>query len=212
MSTSRHKLGKLVKSKLKEHSMSMRQFAKLTAIDIATISRIVNGKREANLDHLDKFSNYLEIPLIDLLEAAGYQVDAKNKAIDSDIYDSVEEIKKILKATDSYNNNFSIEAVDQRLVTYGQYSQTKEGKETILNSFEDKIEKVGSIGPFIDQLTELFDRFKKRKGKPYELIIIGSALLYFISPIDVIPDYIFPIGYLDDAIAVQIALKSLDNS
>jgi uncharacterized membrane protein YkvA (DUF1232 family) len=35
---------------------------------------------------------------------------------------------------------------------------------------------------------------------------MGSALLYFILPVDVIPDYIFPIGYLDDAIAVQLVL------
>ncbi|MFB8735547.1 YkvA family protein [Bacillus sp. SL00103] len=26
----------------------------------------------------------------------------------------------------------------------------------------------------------------------------GGALLYFIMPVDLIPDYIFPIGYIDD--------------
>lgn len=39
--------------------------------------------------------------------------------------------------------------------------------------------------------------------------ILGSALLYYILATDVIPDYMFPIGYLDDAIAVQIALNRL---
>lgn len=63
-----------------------------------------------------------------------------------------------------------------------------------INSFEEKIEKIGSIGPFIDQLKSLFDRFRKKSGMPYELLIIGGALLYFISPVGVIPDYIFPIG------------------
>ena len=48
------------------------------------------------------------------------------------------------------------------------------------------------------------------KGTPRELAIIGGALLYFISPIDIIPDYIFPIGYLDDAIVVKIALDLLE--
>lgn len=212
MSTSELKLGKLIKNTLKERSMSMRKLAELTDIDIATVSRIINGKRKANLNHLDKFADSLEVPISELLEAAGYSIDEKEGENNSDIHDSVEEIKKILKATNSYESNFSIEAVDQQLATFGQYSQTKEGEATILNSFDEKIEKVGSIGPFIDQLKELFERFKKNKGKPYELIIIGSALLYFISPIDVIPDYIFPIGYLDDAIAVQIALKSLKNN
>ncbi|WP_343770096.1 YkvA family protein [Oceanobacillus oncorhynchi] len=40
---------------------------------------------------------------------------------------------------------------------------------------------------------------------------MGGVLLYFITPVDVVPDYIFPIGYMDDAIAVQIALKKLSN-
>ncbi len=205
-------LGVLLKELLKERSLSMRKLSAMTEIDIATISRIINGKRKANLQHLEKISDCLEIPLINLLEAAGYPMEPDQETHHSDIHTSVEEIKKILKSTNSYENDFSIEAVDQRLSTFGQYSQTKEGKNTILNSFDEKIDRVGSIGPFIDQLRELFDRFKNRKGTPYELIIIGSALLYFISPIDVIPDYIFPIGYLDDAIAVQIAYSALKKS
>ncbi|MDR3542351.1 MAG: YkvA family protein [Desulfosporosinus sp.] len=40
-------------------------------------------------------------------------------------------------------------------------------------------------------------------------VLLGSALLYFILPTDVIPDYIFPIGYLDDAIAVKLVLDKL---
>lgn len=202
-------LGVLLKELLKERSLSMRKLSAMTEIDIATISRIINGKREANLQHLEKISDCLGIPLTNLLEAAGYAMEPNQETHHSDIHTSVEEIKKVLKLTNSYEDDFSIEAVDQRLATFGQYSQTKEGKKTILNSFDEKIDKVGSIGPFIDQLRELFDRFKNRKGTPYELIIIGSALLYFISPIDVIPDYIFPIGYLDDAIAVQIAYSAL---
>lgn len=205
----RHNLGLLLKELLRERSLSMRKLSEMTEIDTATISRIINGKRKANIQHLEKFADCLEVPITGLLEAEGYSIEAKQEIDRSDIHASVEEIKEVLKLTNSYDNNFSIEAVDQRLENFGQYSQTKEGEDTILNSFEEKIEKIGSIGPFIDQLKELFIRFKKRKGTPYELIIIGSALLYFISPVDVIPDYIFPIGYLDDAIAVQIALKSL---
>lgn len=210
--TENHDLGLLLKGLLKERSLSMRMLSELTEIDTATISRIINGKRKANLQHLEKFSECLDVPIADLFEAAGYPMESKRESDDSDIYASVKEIKKILQATDSYDNDFSVESVDQKLATYGQYSQTKDGEHTIIHSFEEKLEKVGSIGPFIDQLKKLFERFKKKNGTPYELIIIGSVLLYFISPIDVIPDYIFPIGYLDDAIAVQIAVKSLNNN
>lgn len=209
MSISENRLGELIKGLLRENSMSMRSLAELTEIDVATISRITNGKRKANLHHLEKFSHCLDIPLTDFLIAAGYPIKAHKGNHQSDIHSSIEKIKNILIATDSYDNGFSIEAVDEQLTTFGQYSQTKEGEDTILNSFEDKIEKVGSIGPFIEQLKELFSRFRNSRGTTYELVIIGSALLYFISPIDVIPDYIFPIGYLDDAIAVQMSFKAL---
>ncbi|MEC0105918.1 YkvA family protein [Paenibacillus taichungensis] len=40
--------------------------------------------------------------------------------------------------------------------------------------------------------------------------LIGSALLYFISSADLIPDYLFPIGYLDDAIVVYLVLDRLE--
>ncbi|MEH7609111.1 DUF1232 domain-containing protein [Priestia megaterium] len=33
--------------------------------------------------------------------------------------------------------------------------------------------------------------------------------MYFILPTDIIPDYVFPIGYLDDAIAVQLVMNQL---
>ena len=44
-----------------------------------------------------------------------------------------------------------------------------------------------------------------------ELAVIGSALIYFIISVDIIPDYIFPIGYLDDAIAVKLVLNLFSN-
>lgn len=45
-----------------------------------------------------------------------------------------------------------------------------------------------------------------------ERSILGSGLLYFVSATDIIPDYVFPLGYLDDAIAVQIVLGRLQNT
>src|SRR5699024_11462619 len=55
------------------------------------------------------------------------------------------------------------------------------------------------------------DLFTEGKAANYKLCIMGSALLYFIIPVDVIPDYVFPMGYIDDALAVKIALKMLSS-
>jgi uncharacterized membrane protein YkvA (DUF1232 family) len=41
--------------------------------------------------------------------------------------------------------------------------------------------------------------------------IIGSVLLYFILSIDIIPDYVFPIGYIDDITALKLVEKRLKN-
>ena len=37
-----------------------------------------------------------------------------------------------------------------------------------------------------------------RKQFIFSLVILGLAVIYLISPIDIIPDLIFPAGYLDD--------------
>ncbi|MFH0070168.1 helix-turn-helix domain-containing protein [Peribacillus sp. NPDC056705] len=203
------KLGLLLKELLKERSLSMRKLSELTNIDTATISRIINGKRRANPEHLQKFADCLDIPIADLFVAAGYSIDQRQEQQYSDIHSSIDSIQSFLESSELYNKTFTIESVEQQLTKYQLYSYTEEGKETILNGFEKKLMKVGSIGPFISQFKEMFDRFRLRNGTSAELAIIGSALIYFIISVDVIPDYIFPIGYLDDAIAVKLVLNSL---
>ncbi len=204
-------LGSLLRELLKERSLSMRKFSEQTGIDTATISRIINGKRKATPQHLEKFADCLEVPLINLFEAAGYQIEQRQEESDSDsdIHTSVDAIQAFLKSSKVYDDEFSVANVEQKLESYGLYAQTEEGKNSILKDFDEKIKSVGSIGPFISKLKELYAKFASGKGTLFELTIIGSALLYFIIPVDVIPDYLFPIGYLDDAIAVQLTSKAL---
>ena len=134
---------------------------------------------------------------------------SRQEKLHSDIHISVDNIQNFLKSSNININDFTITSVEQKLANYEQYVQTEEGKETILNSFGEKLQKVGSIGPFINHLKDMYEKFRMMKGTPGELAIIGSALIYFILSVDVIPDYIFPIGYLDDAIAVQLVTHVL---
>ncbi|MGE7674282.1 DUF1232 domain-containing protein [Lysinibacillus sp. NPDC094403] len=204
-------LGLLLRRLLKERSLSMRKFSEQTGIDTATISRIINDKRKATPQHLEKFADCLEVPLINLFEAAGYPIEQRQEEseTDSDIHTSVDAIQAFLKSSNVYDDEFSVANVEQKLESYGLYAQTEEGKNSILEDFDEKIKSVGSIGPFICKLKELYEKFASEKGTLFELTLIGSTLLYFIIPVDVIPDYLFPIGYLDDAIAVQLTTKSL---
>ena len=205
--TKDNRIGLLLKDLLKEKSLSMRKLSELTEIDTATISRIINGKRKATPDHLQKFSECLNVPLDVLFTAAGYLQEPKQKKVYSkDINASIEYIQNYLETSDQLNEKFSIENVESELAKYEQFSQTEEGKETILNGFEDKVKKLGGMGPFIGKLQQMYKNFCSMKATPTQLAVLGSALLYFILPVDVIPDYILPVGYLDDAIAVQLVL------
>ena len=45
----------------------------------------------------------------------------------------------------------------------------------------------------------------------HNLEIIVAALVYFVSPFDVIPDSVPIFGHLDDALVVRLALKSVSS-
>ncbi|MCQ6282215.1 helix-turn-helix domain-containing protein [Bacillus sp. EB600] len=202
-------LGVLLKKLLKERSFSMRKLSELTEIDKATVSRIINGKRKANPEHLQKFADCLGVPIVELFVAAGFPIEPKQTKEYSDIHTSVYSIQNVLESSNLYDNKFSIASVEQQLANYKQYVQTEEGKDYILKSFDEKLRKVGSIGPFINRLKDMYEKFCLKKGTHLELILIGSALIYFIVPVDVIPDYIFPFGFIDDAMAIQIVSRLL---
>ncbi|MBT2756765.1 helix-turn-helix domain-containing protein [Mesobacillus foraminis] len=202
-------LGLLLKRLLKERSISMRKLGELANIDKATISRIVNGKRKATPEHLKRISECLNTPIADLFEAAGYPVHTRKGQVPADIHSSIDNIQGILGSYELPPDTFTMERVEQHMEELKQYSQTDEGKKTIIGRFEDKLRKIGSVGPFISELKGMFERFRSRAGTPAEMAVIGSALLYFIISVDIIPDYIFPIGFLDDAITVKLAASLL---
>ena len=202
-------LGLLLKSLLKERSLSMRKLSELTEMDIATISRIINGKQQAKLKHLQHFASHLNITLENLIKAAGYDMDGKPEELPSNLPYSVDMIQEILKSYKLVDTEFTISRVKQELAKYEQYAETQEGHQIICRDFQTKVEQVGSVGPFIEQLREMYMKYCDEVTLVKERTILGSALLYFILSTDIIPDYVFPIGYLDDAIAVQLVMNRL---
>src|SRR5699024_6064789 len=61
-----------LKNEVKSRSLSLRELSKLTDIDHATLSKIINGKRTANLNHLKKLSESFGTELEQLLKMAGF--------------------------------------------------------------------------------------------------------------------------------------------
>ncbi len=203
---SRVPLGLLLKAMLREHSLSMRKLSELTGIDTATISRIVNGKQTANARHLQRIAHALNYPVGQLLSAAGFEVDSPRQEIAPDIHTIVDEV---LKSSILLSGQCITERVEQELSRYEQYAQTEEGQRIIREDFSAKLNQVGGAGPFIEHLKQMHEQFCADDTTRDERTILGSALLYFIIATDIIPDYVFPIGYLDDALAVRLALNRL---
>ncbi|CAA7599465.1 Cro/C1-type HTH domain protein [Acididesulfobacillus acetoxydans] len=202
-------LGSLLKALLKEKSWSMRKLSQLSGIETATISRIVNGKQQARPKHLQQFAQALNVPVEQLFEAAGYGIKAQKKDPYSDFRTSLEAIQEVLLASKLFDEEYTRERVEQRLADYEHYARTEEGQRIILEDFQEKIKQVGGLGPFIDDLNQLYTLYLQTDGTSPKRAVLGSALLYFILATDIIPDYVFPIGYLDDAIAIKLVLHKL---
>ena len=89
--------------------------------------------------------------------------------------------------------------------------------ESLLNrqqEFTAKTKKVpGRLGKLVKQVGLLFDLLGDYWKGEYREIPYGSiamvvvALVYFLSPIDLIPDAIPVIGYVDDALVVALTVQ-----
>lgn len=206
-------LGETLTAALKERKLSMRKLSALTGMDTATISRIVNGKQRAKPEHLQAFALHLDIPLAQLFEAAGYgaAVAATPTPLSStsDIHSSITSIKETLQAFNLIDHHFTAELVQRELSKYEPYVLTEEGARKIHSDFLDKVRSVNGAGPFIEELHRMYELYSSADLPAEERAIMGSGLYYFVSATDIIPDYVFPLGYLDDAIAVQIVMERL---
>ncbi|MBY7144059.1 helix-turn-helix domain-containing protein [Virgibacillus sp. NKC19-3] len=195
---------------MEEKALSIRKLGKISGIDHATISKIMHGKRKINIAHLQKLSRSLDVELMTLMEAAGYTTEF-NKKKDVEIQDSIEMIQKILKTTNTYDGAFTLEQIEQEIAYYQNYSQSDEGRETILQEFQAKLDKTGALGPYIVKLRVMFSRFCTKQGTIRELTLMGAALLYFIITTDLLPDYLLPIGFLDDALIIQVISQHIES-
>lgn len=85
---------------------------------------------------------------------------------------------------------------------------------------EDAVGKISIIprGPFADTWPYLmamirvlrdFHRAEYRDINEQNLRSIIAAILYFVSPFDVIPDWVPVLGHIDDAFVISLALRTV---
>ena len=126
-----------------------------------------------------------------------------------------EETTKIL------NQAYSVLSDAERRKQYDRMLRFTKGKDfgTILNEkqFWDKVEKSSPVlKRIIKDLKYLYTLFVDSIKGRYKLHpaitgIIGGGLLYFIVPLDLIPDYIPIVGLLDDFAVLSAIIHSLQD-
>lgn len=100
-----------------------------------------------------------------------------------------------------------------------EYLNDKQKLTTLLNDAEekaiDKKAKKGFVQETWDSLKTMFDLMKAYiKGDyrniPYgSLLLIVGAILYFVMPLDALPDAIIALGFTDDAAVVALTLRKV---
>ncbi|HRX59555.1 MAG TPA: YkvA family protein [Eubacteriales bacterium] len=89
----------------------------------------------------------------------------------------------------------------------------KDKMEQFLERLERKLEQVPYAGKYLADVPILISMVKAYIEKKYTDVPIGTilaivgALIYFLSPVDLIPDVIPGVGILDDAAVIAFALK-----
>ncbi|WLV25965.1 helix-turn-helix domain-containing protein [Aciduricibacillus chroicocephali] len=186
--------GKKIGQLLHERGMSMRSLARRSGIDAATISRLVKGERRPTLHHLKEIAACFDIPV-------RFFVEEEEQSLSFS-----EEVSHLLP-----DGHVSMETVEHYLKVCQKGAATVEGRHKVMSEFLPKLEQIAGQGSFINRLKLFYQRFSDRKGTKQELVLMGGVLLYFIMPYDAIPDYLFPIGYLDDALAAQLVARKLSD-
>ena len=92
---------------------------------------------------------------------------------------------------------------------YSSEDKFDEGSDYIDENFWSKVEKVGKKLSFTKDLKALFNYFSSSNIPLYRKSIVVAALVYFIMPIDSIPDIAPLIGYLDDLGVITAVIKYL---
>ena len=91
-----------------------------------------------------------------------------------------------------------------------------EGLDKLLEQIEKKMQKLGAKGEDIVYIPEMVMLIRSYIIKEYtdislaKIVLIMAALIYYVSPLDVIPDSIPFVGLLDDAIVAKTVMLWCD--
>lgn len=194
----------LITARMAERRLSLRALARRAGVSHSSVSRLLHGRVRATVGLLSALAPVLGLPAEDLLAAAGLtggQGDDLLKALRSAGLEPAPELVGRVRA-----------ALDR----LREYAAGDEARESVRESFERKLATLGARGPLVERLRALGRLYlEEDTARPEARLTAGAAVLYFLQAVDAIDDFIWPIGYLDDALAVTLTeaeLRRLDDA
>jgi curved DNA-binding protein CbpA len=168
----------------------------------------------------EKFTNYYELLGVDptagpeeVRQAYLKKIKEWHPDINSERIAEAEEMTKVL------NQAYHIVGDPQRRKNYDRMLKFTRGKDfgEFINdeTIRNKINKAyPALKKVLENVRELYALFKDSvKGNyklhPANVAMIGGGLLYFLLPVDLIPDFIPIVGYLDDLAVLTTIMNSL---
>jgi uncharacterized membrane protein YkvA (DUF1232 family) len=121
----------------------------------------------------------------------------------------MDELNKNVDISEIEEHDYMEDTLQDLSSEYETNEKYEEGKEYIDENFWSKIERVGSKLSFTKDLKALYNYFVDPSISWYRKSIVVGALIYFIVPIDSIPDIAPLIGYLDDLGVITATIKFL---
>lgn len=133
-----------------------------------------------------------------------------------DIEDAIEEqLEKLAEKADVEADRVKAAFADFRAKAVAMMSDDGE-MEAFLVKLEQKMSEVPMVGGGLKNIPLLASMVRSFVMKEYRLAPIGTmiavvtALLYWVSPFDLIPDMVPGVGYLDDAAVVTLCWKVVE--
>ena len=176
--------------------LSVRALGRAAGVSHSSVSRLLAGRARPTSGLLRTLAPVLGVPADELLAAAGLgRTESPDDPWDALRRMGVDPAPPALAAR-----------VAERLEHLEAYAATGAAAQTVRDGLEAKLAAIGAGGPVIDRLRALSQLYLGDGDAPVAArMAAGSAVLYFLVAVDAIDDFLFPLGYLDDAIAIALA-------
>lgn len=109
------------------------------------------------------------------------------------------------------------EELEKGYESAGKLLNDQDAIEKFLQRLEKKLKVIPLVGDKLANIPTMASLMRSFVKKEYieiplgSIIAITSALIYFVSPIDIVPDSIPFLGYIDDAAVIAVCWKLVES-